>query len=230
MIDRKAFHTLTYGLYVIASKFPDGRKVGCIANTFQQVSSDPAQASVALNKDNATTQAILESGRFTASVLSEEATMELIGTFGFHSSLDTDKFSDIAYEIDQAEVPCLKQASIARFSVRVDQTADVGSHLLLIGPVEEAVLFDGQAKPLTYAYYHSVLRGKTPPKAVSYDPGETAAQPATEQKAEGTESGKPQYAWQCTVCGHIEYVDELPDDFTCPICGMGKEMFERIEI
>ena len=37
-------------------------------------------------------------------------------------------------------------------------------------------------------------------------------------------------AWRCTICGHIEYVDELPDDFECPICGMGKEVFERIEV
>ena len=25
-------------------------------------------------------------------------------------------------------------------------------------------------------------------------------------------------------------VDELPDDFECPICGMGKEVFEKIEV
>lgn len=38
------------------------------------------------------------------------------------------------------------------------------------------------------------------------------------------------YAWRCTVCGYIEYVDELPEDFECPLCGVGPEMFERIEI
>ncbi|MFR4804250.1 MAG: hypothetical protein ACLT98_13595 [Eggerthellaceae bacterium] len=24
------------------------------------------------------------------------------------------------------------------------------------------------------------------------------------------------------MCGHIEYADELPDDFTCPICGWAR--------
>ena len=41
---------------------------------------------------------------------------------------------------------------------------------------------------------------------------------------------KPKYGWRCTVCGHIEYVDELPDDFVCPVCGVGKDMFERVEL
>ena len=39
------------------------------------------------------TSAILESGRFAATVLAEDAPMELIGTFGFHTSADTDKFA-----------------------------------------------------------------------------------------------------------------------------------------
>ncbi|WP_251213397.1 flavin reductase family protein [Adlercreutzia murintestinalis] len=158
-IDVQAFHSLTYGLFVIASKLPDGRKVGCIANTFQQVASEPPQASVALNKDNITTKAIIDAGRFTASVLSEEATMELIGVFGFHNSLEREKFAAMDHDVDASHLPFLKQQCMATFSVRVEQAVDVGTHLLLIGPIEEAhVLCD--ATPLTYAYYHTVLRGK----------------------------------------------------------------------
>lgn len=31
----------------------------------------------------------------------------------------------------------------------------------------------------------------------------------------------------CTVCGHVEEVkgDELPDDYICPLCGVGKDLF-----
>lgn len=40
----------------------------------------------------------------------------------------------------------------------------------------------------------------------------------------------------CTACGYI-YDDELeetkfgdlPDDWTCPLCGVGKDMFEKVE-
>lgn len=235
MIDKKAFRTLSYGLFVIASKTEDGRKAACIANTFQQVGSDPVRVSVSLHKDNATTTAVQQTGRFTASVLTEEATMELIGTFGFRSSLDTDKFAEVDYELDSANIPCLQQACVARFSVVVEQTVDVGSHLLFIGSVDEAQVL-GQQRPITYAYYHEVLRGKTPPKAASYQTDSAQAkevpakEPASDIAAAPETDKKPTYAWRCTLCGYIEYVDELPDDFVCPICGVGKEMFERIEV
>ena len=232
MVDTQAFHKLTYGLFVIASKTEDGRKAACIANTFQQVASDPVRVSVSLHKQNATTTAIQHSGRFTASVLSEEATMDLIGTFGFRSSTEIDKFAEVDYELDSAELPCVRQACVATFSVTVEQTVDVGSHLLFIGQVDEARTF-GDQTPLTYSYYHTVLRGKTPPKAASYLIEEEAPQ-ATENTELNTAvseaDAKPAYAWRCTICGHIEYVEELPDDFICPICGVGKEMFERIEL
>ena len=37
--------------------------------------------------------------------------------------------------------------------------------------------------------------------------------------------------WRCTVCGWEteKEMDELPDDFECPVCGAGKEDFEVIE-
>lgn len=41
--------------------------------------------------------------------------------------------------------------------------------------------------------------------------------------------------WECTACGYIydEEVEgtkfeDLPDDYTCPVCGVGKDMFEKI--
>lgn len=39
-----------------------------------------------------------------------------------------------------------------------------------------------------------------------------------------TEEGKT--AWVCTVCGYVYYGEELPDDFKCPLCGVGKDLFE----
>lgn len=42
--------------------------------------------------------------------------------------------------------------------------------------------------------------------------------------------------YQCTICGYI-YDDEvetvkfedLPSDWVCPLCGVGKEMFKPVE-
>ena len=30
----------------------------------------------------------------------------------------------------------------------------------------------------------------------------------------------------CTVCGYVYEGDSMPEDFECPICGVGPEMFE----
>lgn len=42
MIDKSAFRDLSYGLYIVSS-MKDGRAVGCVVNTFAQVTSDPPQ-------------------------------------------------------------------------------------------------------------------------------------------------------------------------------------------
>ena len=42
--------------------------------------------------------------------------------------------------------------------------------------------------------------------------------------------------YKCTICGHIydEEVEgtkfeDLPNTWVCPLCGVGKEMFEKVE-
>ena len=51
----------------------------------------------------------------------------------------------------------------------------------------------------------------------------------SEDAIEASEAAAPLVGWRCIVCGFIVYMDELPDDFVCPVCGVGKEMFERVE-
>lgn len=226
MVDKSAFHSLSYGMYVIGTRAHD-KDYGCVVNTFAQVTSSPLQVSVALNKDNATTTAVRESGRFTASCLSEDATMELIGTFGFHTSTELDKFAQHACARDAAGAPYVAEQCCAWFSARVVSELDLGTHVLFIGEVDEAAKVADAAAPMTYAFYHQVKGGKTPPKASSYLGGEEPAVPAA-PAADTNATAK--VAWRCTICGHMEYVDELPDDFVCPICGVGKEFFERVEL
>lgn len=42
---------------------------------------------------------------------------------------------------------------------------------------------------------------------------------------------KKTYTFRCTVCDWEVTVDtpELPEDFTCEVCGVGPEMFELVE-
>ncbi len=34
--------------------------------------------------------------------------------------------------------------------------------------------------------------------------------------------------WICTVCGYV-HEGELPEDFECPLCAVGTDMFEKVE-
>lgn len=231
MIDKSAFRDLTYGLYLISS-VKDGRPVGCVVNTFLQVTSNPPQASIAINKDNFTTQGILESGKFEAVVVSKDAPMELIGTFGFHTSADTDKFTDFATSTSEQGIPYVTEDVCAHFSVKVSQQLDLGTHILFVGDVVESDVID-DADPMTYAYYHQVKGGRTPKNASSFSTDvleADAKQEAARATDDAGEVKKTRYAWRCTVCGYVEFVDELPEDFVCPVCGATREFFERIEV
>lgn len=209
MMDMKAFFSMSYGLYIVSSK-ANNKAAGCVVNTLAQVTSEPARMSVTVNKDNYTARIIEDSGVFAGVVLSQNATMELIGKFGFGSSSDSDKFAGLRTAVDGNGVPYVTEQTVARFSCRVVDAVDVGTHVIFIGEVTEAQVIDRDAPPMTYAHYHLVKKGITPPKASSYQP---------EENKKG---------FRCKICGYTLGSDNLPSDFVCPICGKGAEFFEAI--
>lgn len=221
MIDSKAFRSLSCGMYIIGAQGADGR-AGCVVNTFAQVASQPTRVTVAVNKDNRTAQVICESGYYTVAVLDTAAPLELVQLFGFRSSAEIDKFAHIGFATDAHGVPYATDHTCARFSVRVDHIEDASTHLLFLGTVEQAEVLSVEA-PMTYAFYHQVKGGKTPPRASTYDPGEDSAEPVPAGFG-GT------VAWRCRICGHIEYVEELPEGYACPVCGASRDAFERIAV
>ena len=219
MLDTKAFRSLNYGVYVIGSQ-SGSQKAGCVVNTLVQVTSKPPRVTVAVNKDNVTSEVVRAAGAFSAVVLAESAPMEMIGTFGFRTSADTDKFDEWPSAVDAQGMPYPTDHAVARFSAKVVDEVDLGSHVLFVADVVESeVLSDAPA--MSYAYYHAVKGGKTPPKASSFDPEDEEAPVPTVD--EGGRIG-----WKCQVCGHVEWVDELPEGYVCPVCGVGADMFERI--
>ena len=96
-MNKKALRDLSYGVYVVSSSL-DGRDCGCVANSAMQVSSSPATIAVSLNHDNLTNEAVAKSGMFALSILPEDVDPSVIGTFGFKSSRDTDKFAEVSAE------------------------------------------------------------------------------------------------------------------------------------
>lgn len=172
--DTKALFLLSSGLYVVSAgalaeeALPAARS-GCVVNTVVQVTSRPPRVSVAVNKDNFTSGLIRRAGAFAVTVIDQSADMLFIGNFGFRTGADYDKFT--RYEASQTALgmPYTTAHACAMLSCRLVDTVDVGTHLLFIGEVREADRLS-ENPPLTYDYYHKVLKGKTPPKASSFVP------------------------------------------------------------
>lgn len=158
-MDSKAFFKLSYGLYIVTSK-NDNQESGCVINTMTQVTAEPSQVCITLNKENYTTQIIEKSGVFNVSVLLEKVPMETIRTFGFQCGKDVNKFENIAYETDVNDVKYLTENTAAMFACRVKKTVDVGTHLMFISEVEDAQTLSDETV-LTYAAYHDKKNGTT---------------------------------------------------------------------
>lgn len=215
-MDEKALFKITYGLFVASASFA-GEDGGCIVNTLQQVTNVPNQLAVTVNKENFTCGLIEKSGYFGGAVLNQDADMDLIGRFGFQTGKNYKKYEGIAFERDEAGIPFLTNSVSARYTCKVKQKLDLGTHILFVGEVTEAEVIC-EVAPLTYTYYRDVIKGGTPKNAPSYH----APQPETEKTAAGERL-------QCEICGYIHQGGPLPNDFVCPICGAPKEKFKEMK-
>lgn len=246
----KAFHRLSYGLYLIATEL-DGKKLGYIGNTAFQVTSSPAQIAVSSHKNNFTTDKIIRSGKFSISVLQKEVDTAIIGEFGFMSGAEIDKFRNIETKTSVSGAPIVLTSSVAWFDCKVVSSVDVGSHLLIIGEVLDSDVISGE-EPLTYAYYrekYKMLAPKNAPTYIEKEKLDKEVVPQVEPKAEPGRPSENQTSDEepsphiCTICGFVYDPEEgdpalgippgtpfedLPEDYKCPICNAGKEYFRKV--
>lgn len=231
-MDREVLKKITYGLYIVSSM--DGDRInGQIANTVFQITSEPVSIAISINKENLTHEFIEKSGLFSVSVLSTDATMDLIGKFGFKSGREQDKFSEVEYSLTSEGLPVVLEESLAYLTAQVTDEMDAGTHTIFLGAVTGAEILV-QGEPMTYAYYHTVKKGKTPKAAPTY-----ISQKKKED--EPAMSAKDSTKYVCTLCGYVYDPEKgdpyseippntpfskLPDDWECPLCGAGKDEFE----
>ena len=209
-MDKTILRDLSYGMYIVGAK--SEKDVGCVANTVMQITNDPMTIAVSINHDNYTNKAIKESKRFSVSILGEKTNPEIIGTFGYKSSVDINKYENIEYfELEGMKV--LKNACSAIVCEVID-TMETSTHTVFLGKIVamEKVTED---IPMTYKYYHEVLKGKSPEKAPTY---------IKEEVKESMEVAK----WKCKICGYVVEAENLPEDYVCPICGRPVSDFERV--
>ncbi len=234
MINFDSFFKVSYGLYLVSAKHQD-TKAGYVANTVFQVTSQPPKFGISCNKDNFSAEIIQKSGAFAFSVLGEKSSTGLIGDFGYRSGREIDKFKGVNYFIGESGSPIITDSCLAWFDCKITETFAVGSHLIFIGEVIASDLIDQDTKSLTYAYYRDVMKGFSPKNAPTFVD-------KTKIKEEAPKNAGENELWQCQLC-HFVYetekgdpisgiepgtrFEDLPDDYTCPICGADKTMFER---
>lgn len=214
-MDKKVLRNLSYGVYVVTSRDKD-KNVGCIANSIMQVTSNPSVIAVSINHDNYTNKVIKENNKFGVSILKETTDAKIIGTFGYKSSKDIDKFDGIKFK-EILEIPVLEN-TCGYMVCKVIDTMETSTHTIFLGEVIEADDYSTE-NAMTYKYYHENLKGSSPKNAPTYE----------ETSISQVDKDSKKRRWKCSICGYIHEADELPDDFKCPICGVGKEYFELVE-
>ena len=212
MINKSAFQKISYGVYIVSTL--DGtRPTGCVANSVMQITSTPATFAVSMNHDNYTNQCIEKSGVFTVSILHEKSDASLIGKFGFQSGRDCDKFADIT-ALTKEGVPVIADAC-GYIVCKVVDKMETSTHTVFLGEAVVADVLKAES-PMTYDYYHKVVKGKSPKNAPTY---------IEEQQTGAKKEGR----WVCGICGY-EYkgeipFEEVPDEFVCPLCKQPKTEF-----
>lgn len=165
-MDRSAFHSLSYGMYIVAAGSPELRN-GQICNTVFQITSEPAAIAISINKLNYTHECLGSAGSFSVSVLEEDTPMTFVGRFGFKSGRDIDKFEGIAFRTSSSGCPVVLEHATSFIECRIREQFDCGTHTLFLGEAGDAGMLT-QARPMTYAYYHMVKKGRSPDRAPTF--------------------------------------------------------------
>lgn len=197
MKNPKITRKITQGLYVLTT---DGG--GCVVDAVSRASAgEHPLITIAVAKTNHSHKLLQDNQKFALSVLGKNVDPEIIHIFGFNSSKDIDKCGKVE-TIDVNSVPVIKGSLGYMLCEKVD-AIDMETHTLYVGRMIGADVFADE-EPMTYAYYQ--------------EHKDELVKVTTEKK---------QTAWVCTACGYVYYGEEVPDDYKCPLCGLGKEFFKK---
>ena len=204
-MDTSALFNIGYGLYVLTTRHNDIDN-GCIVNTVTQVTSNPLQIAVTVNKGNYTHELIMNSCVFNVSILTTETPMFVFEHFGFQSGRTVNKFANCEAEHRAVNgVLYIPKYTNAFLACKVNNSIDFETHTIFIADVLDAQVLSDKPS-VTYDYYQNHIKPK----------------PQTPKPSNGKRR------WECKVCGYIYEGDFLPDDIECPLCKHGKEEFVEI--
>ena len=201
-MDKNIFRDVSYGMYVVTTQ-----NAGCIINTMTQITSENPIISISLNKNNYTNEQIKNENKFAVSIISEKTNPNLISVFGFSSSKENNKFKNFEYE-EINNIKVLKENTTGYLICEVVDIIDCETHDIFLGRVIETKK-ENDNIPMTYKYYHEVVKGKAPKNAPTY----------IEEKVEDD-------VYVCDICGY-QHKGEVKEGFICPICGVNHTHFKK---
>lgn len=190
---------ISQGMYVLTTN-----NGGCIVDSVSQISAgDNPLLAVSIMKKNNTNLLLKNNKKFAISILGKETDGRIIKTFGFNSMREINKFE----KVDTKKIEGLEviSNSLGYMICEIVDYIDNDTHTLFIGKIIEADL-EKDEEPMTYLYYQE-----------------------NKEKLLKVKTASNQTAWICTICGFIYYGEELPDDYKCPVCGVEKDMFKKVE-
>lgn len=206
-MDHSVLWKLSYGLYAIGT-LDDKRDTGCIVNTVIQITSENPVIAISMNKNNFTYEAIERTGKFSISILSEKTNQNVIAKLGFCSGRDVDKFDGTFEYMYLDGLPVIKENAAGYLVANVMSTQETPTHFVILARVSNT-LKGIDIPPMTYQYYHEVIKGKAPKNAPTY------REEVVQDK------------YVCDTCGYVYDGDisKEADDFVCPICKQAKSHF-----
>lgn len=163
-MNKNVFRNMSYGMYVITT-WDNGNPVGCFANSAMQITSETPTIAISINHLNYTHKCIKDTGKFAISIIAEDSDPSIIGTFGFYSSKDKDKFENVSYEV-KSYLPVIKD-SCGYITCDVINSMETETHTIFLGKVTDGEIIKNSS-PMTYSYYHNVIKGSSPKKAPTY--------------------------------------------------------------
>ena len=146
---------------------------------------------------------------------------DIIANFGFSSGRDRNKFEKITYSLVDG-IPALKEQALSGMLCSIQNQVDVGTHWLFVCSVEDGFTntFKKDILPMSYSDFRAIKSGKQ----------------VTNKETSTPETKNNGDKYICKICGYIhdpavegiEFKD-LPDSYTCPVCGAPKSDFELLK-
>ena len=181
-IDITALFSLSYGIYLLGAHDKDRpeQKGGCLVNTVFQLTAEPIRVGVSVAKENRTHEMIMSTGTVSVTVMDEGASTKLLGTFGYRSCKNWDKFDGVRWHEDLHGDPLIDENAVTHLSCKVSQIVDIQTHSLFICDVVDAVKIS-EDPAMTYNYYRTVKKGQSSKYAPTYVDPSKLAKPADKQ-------------------------------------------------